>query len=227
MYCPLGKNGIGERFSTSFPLPNAFSIFFIGIFFTSKVNLYKCSQNDGFMRQLKCNKHDEFVEWRFKNFYAIGVIGICDSPLENWSNYLNNSTFEFFPIKNEKYRDFLAVFSFNPILDISVAHYHKNKETSIVSYGLDEEKSRKIVDELAERASLIKIIPSISFVNQISMEVEKLNVPTYLLCEEIAVKTGNTLEKILGRIYYANSLIRYKGLSDDLAMKLAEKRFSG
>ena len=178
------------------------------------------------MSQLKTSKHDDFVEWRFKGLYVMGVMGKCDIPLDKWSQICNTHQLEFAPVKEERYRDFLAAFSVQTPLDITIAQYSRgSEETSIVVYGCEENISREIVGGIIRNSGLIASIPSSAFVSQLSMEIRNVNIGTYLQLEEVARLTQRPIERVFGQAHYANFLNLYKGLPDEEAFRLAEIKF--
>jgi len=110
-------------------------------------------------------------------------------------------------------------------LDVAINQNHKDSYTSIVSYGLDEQKSRGLVNELVKRSGLITNIPNSKFVRDMTDQLQGVGVYSYQSCERIAEKTRRPFEKVFAEIYYASFLRKYKGFSEDNASRIAEETF--
>ncbi len=174
--------------------------------------------------ELECKEHDDFAEWRYGNLYVTGIMGICDNPLNEWPT-LYGYSLDFGQVESCKDGDSLAAFSVSLPLRITIAQYYNNRGTLIVSYGLNEDKSRKVTDELVLKSGLVRAMPTTHFISSVTEQIRRASLNGYEKCEEIARERNMPLEKVFGRVYFVDFLQKYKGLPESQALHVANAAF--
>jgi hypothetical protein len=155
-----------------------------------------------------------------------GVTGAMKRKLDSASALIQTqySSMEIAPVQLQRGRDFLAIFGFNPALDITIDQYSP-AENSIVGYALDRER---LVERMEGIAKLIGFIPNLSQSKKVAqtwrqeLEIEKVN---YTMCETLADVVKEPLEKTFGLVRYGNFLNQYMGKDLEAAHRLTLEKF--
>ena len=114
----------------------------------------------------------KLVIFEHEKLCVVGCIGNLRNPLEQFDELYKNESVEFAPVRNEENRKFLAAFSFNPVVDITLAQYLH--ESSIVTYSLDKDGSKSFVEDIIKRSGFILSEPDKNFIETIGREVNLL-----------------------------------------------------
>ena len=165
----------------------------------------------------------KLVIFEHKKLCVVGCIGNLRNPLEQFDELYKNESIEFAPVRNEENRKFLAAFSFNPVIDITLAQYLR--ESSIVTYSLDKNGSKSFVEDIIKRSGFIPSEPDKDFIESIGREVSLVETTTYNLCTSISQLLSQDLDKVFGAVRYCNFLKQYRGLSEEDGFRLAKDRF--
>jgi hypothetical protein len=168
----------------------------------------------------------KFVIWRYDRLRVLGILGILERQLDELEELFKDKSqiFEFAPVKKELGRDFLAAFYLDPPIDFTVVR-NLSGESSIVTYSLDEDKSREIIDSFVERSGFIPRKPDPDFVETIETEFFYLERITYENCLGASVAENIDLERIFGAVRYANFLYSYRKIPFPDSRKKAHEKF--
>ena len=141
---------------------------------------------------------DDFTKnliiYDYKRLTFAGITGEMKESLSNTGILIKNnySDLEVSPIQLQPKRDFLALFGFNPVLDITIDQYSP-LESSIVGYALDKDKLFKKIGKISDLIGFKyhkKQNPEVAQTWKDEFEIEK---NTYYSCETIA----NTIKQPL------------------------------
>jgi len=167
--------------------------------------------------------NDALVEKRYDSLIILGVRGRLNKSLESiHPMYSDKKEFEFAPVKKEQNRDFLATFNADPPVDLTIDLY-PTSESSIVTFSLNKEKSKELIEDLVNKSGFAPVKPDLSFIEQVD-EMFYLQRSSYEACLFLSKRMKTNLEKVFGATWYANFL-SYKGLSTEECMQFATKKY--
>ena len=173
---------------------------------------------------------DNFVKnliiYEHKKLIFAGVVGMMKENLSNAGPLIKNkySDIEVSPIQFQPRRDFLALFGYNPVLDITLDQYSP-LENSIVGYALNKDGLLKRMSEISTLIEFVpypKQDPRVKLTWEKEFEIEK---SMYSSCETIAKAIKQPLEKAFGLVRYNNFLVQYMDKSEEAAQKISAQKF--
>jgi len=172
---------------------------------------------------VKVSLEENLVFLEYEKLCVLGVLGKYSGGLNEVKNLYKKEDVEFAPVKEEVGRNFLAGFSFKPVVDITIVQCPN--EASIVTYSLDKNGSGDFVKDLIARSDFDPFLPEQKFIEQLRMEIGLIEEITYKAYISMSKALGCDIENVFGTIRYCHFLKSYIGMSDLESMTRASKQF--
>jgi len=174
---------------------------------------------------LECIEREGYFEWRYRDFYAVEVIGNDALPLGLWSRACALPGVEFSDVGRLGECDYLMAFSTQIPANLKIVQ--AKVTTSISSSGLypGRERVRGLVDHVVSKSGLVRCQPTRDFIRNITKEKRENDIPAYLEIERNARENDAPLELVFGRAYYGYFLMKHKGLSEEEARATVDRVF--
>ena len=155
----------------------------------------------------------------YKRLVIVGLTGSMHGELDKVEPFIMHGCpgMEIAPIQHKIGRDSLAMFAFDPTLDIKVEQY-SFRSNVIIGYSLDWSKLTKTIEQLAESISFLPHQKRSTLLGQ-SLEGELKNeMANYHKSEEIS----NHISEQLGNVWGMRKYVRFLRVYGRAQQKTAE-----
>nr|MCK4929981.1 hypothetical protein [Nanoarchaeota archaeon] len=172
---------------------------------------------------LEKNIDDHLLKSQYEKMHLLGVQGILQDSLSDFTQTYKGNLVQFAPVKKEPNREFLAGVCFESFVDVTIARGYGGG-SSIMSYSLDHKKSLDVIKHIVKKSRMILYTATPDFMASMQESLQ-LEMRTYENALRISRAKKTKIGNVWDAIRYINFLTSYLNYSEEDAFKTAQDKF--